>query len=135
MPEIEVELLISVLVESDLDLTKKQFAKVAQESVADGLNKVYHRHGFAHNLGDNGSITIQDVEIADDYLPEKPEKIDPKQKYYLDNAGNICPYCHSGNIEGGSFETDSGVASQKMDCNDCDAEWEDNYDLIGFQKE
>ena len=128
MPKFEIQLLVTVLVESELDIPKSEAAEIANEAIAEGLNTVYHRHGFANDY-DHISMTIEDV----DNIPE-PEEIDPEQQYYKDNGGNKCPYCHSEEIEGGSIEIDSNVATQEVWCHDCDEHWNDFYDFAGFHK-
>ena len=45
-----------------------------------------------------------------------------KVKPYIDHGGVECPFCYSGNIEGGQVEVDAGTAHQPMRCTDCDAE-------------
>ena len=52
-----------------------------------------------------------------------------KVKPYIDHGGVECPFCYSGNIEGGQVEVDAGTAHQPMRCTDCDAEWNDVYEL------
>ena len=50
---------------------------------------------------------------------------------YLDNDACECPFCGSGNIEGGPVEIDLGSAWQKVSCVDCEKEWSDLYTLTG----
>ena len=58
---------------------------------------------------------------------------DDKQKEYIKNLGNKCPSCGSSNISScGCVGTDAGYAWQDMMCNACGAEWQDQYDLVGF---
>lgn len=52
---------------------------------------------------------------------------------YIKNGGNTCLNCGSEHIEGGSFNTDSGVASQSVWCNECDWEWDDIYALTDIK--
>ncbi len=53
-----------------------------------------------------------------------------EQKYLL-NGGGKCPSCESGDIEGGSLETDGNEVHQGVTCLDCGATWEDRYKLDG----
>lgn len=55
------------------------------------------------------------------------------EEEYVAKAGNECPFCGSGEIEGQSVEVDAGSASQKVGCNSCGREWLDVYTLVGFQ--
>ncbi len=50
---------------------------------------------------------------------------------YIKKGGNSCFKCESDDIEGGSFSTESGVATQSISCNNCDHEWTDIYTLTG----
>jgi len=38
-----------------------------------------------------------------------------------------CPKCKSSEIEGGSFNADTGYAYQEMNCLECCHEWRDVY--------
>lgn len=52
---------------------------------------------------------------------------------YIDNGGNCCPHCDSEDVDGRQpFESDIGVAWQKMQCNTCGAIWDDDYNLVGY---
>lgn len=59
----------------------------------------------------------------------------PSQKqvnvYVNVEHGGKCPFCGSEQIAGGSVTIDSGCAGQKVWCNDCGAEWHDEYELVG----
>jgi|SRR5688572_17744762 len=52
---------------------------------------------------------------------------------YLSSGGIHCPFCHSFQIEGDSFECDSGVVLQEIRCLDCHRRWEDVYKLHDIQ--
>ena len=43
---------------------------------------------------------------------------------------NLCPFCKSGDIEGGSIEIDSDYAAQEVSCNECSEEWTEIYKLV-----
>lgn len=51
---------------------------------------------------------------------------------YVAKAGNVCPACGSDDIEGGSIDVEGKIAKQEVSCNNCDAEWSDNYMLCGY---
>lgn len=51
---------------------------------------------------------------------------------YIANGGTKCPVCGSEDIEGDSFDVDAGSAAQRIDCNDCNSYWIDDYRLVGF---
>lgn len=51
---------------------------------------------------------------------------------HVHNGGNQCPYCNSGNIEGGDIHIDFGCAWQDVTCNDCEKKWQDTYTLTGY---
>lgn len=51
---------------------------------------------------------------------------------YAKRLGVHCPVCGSDMIEGDSFNTDSGIASQEVHCTECDACWRDLYTLTGY---
>jgi transposase-like protein len=55
-------------------------------------------------------------------------------KEYTDYGGIICPYCGSQDITGQDVEIDEGVASQEVDCSNCDKTWTDQYDLVGIRE-
>lgn len=48
---------------------------------------------------------------------------------YVENGGVVCPYCGSGNLDGGFVEIDGGGASQTVRCLDCYRSWTDLYTL------
>lgn len=51
---------------------------------------------------------------------------------YVATGGCHCPSCGSTNIDGHSVDIDAGYATQDVSCHDCDAEWTDQYKLIGY---
>ena len=54
---------------------------------------------------------------------------------YASTLGNECPACLSDNIrptEG--IQQDEGICWQSCKCDDCDAEWVDEYSLTGFDR-
>jgi transcription elongation factor Elf1 len=52
-----------------------------------------------------------------------------QREWYLNHSAN-CPFCHSGQIEGGSVEIDAGGAWQEVSCVECGEQWVDIYKLI-----
>ena len=48
---------------------------------------------------------------------------------YLATRGLNCPFCKTGNIEGGSVEINDGGAMQECNCTDCGEDWTDIYML------
>jgi transposase-like protein len=56
------------------------------------------------------------------------------QAAYVAAGGNLCPYCGSTDISGGSFTVDGPTAHQEVSCSECDEEWTDTYTLAGFQR-
>lgn len=53
---------------------------------------------------------------------------------FLELNGDCCPFCKSDEIEGGSFDVSGNIVSQEFSCNNCDAEWYNHYQLIGYSK-
>lgn len=60
-----------------------------------------------------------------------------QKKAYIDGFGNICPYCHSRNIENLSeIELDDdGAPKQNLKCHDCNKLWEEIYTLTDIMEE
>ena len=56
-----------------------------------------------------------------------------QKKDYIKKSGVCCPACGSDEIEGGFVEIDSGHAWQPVGCNECDAEWNDIYNLVDVE--
>jgi hypothetical protein len=48
------------------------------------------------------------------------------------NKPNHCPSCSSDMCEGEGVTIETGIAYQSVGCNDCGAEWVDNYELKGY---
>lgn len=53
-----------------------------------------------------------------------------KKADYIAKGGNKCVSCDSDNIEGGHVNIDSGLATQRVWCNDCYGIWMDEYKLV-----
>ena len=57
---------------------------------------------------------------------------------YIDNGGNLCPYCGSSHITGNEIDFPSdGVISQLIMCGSCQRTWSEYYTLtsIGIEDE
>ena len=52
------------------------------------------------------------------------------KKTHIKEKGLICPFCESSSIQGGFIEIEEGKAIQQMGCADCEAKWQDIYELI-----
>jgi transposase-like protein len=53
-----------------------------------------------------------------------------QRKYYLAHGGVVCPICHGKNFTDVHQQTeDSGYIWQVWRCDDCDAEWTDEFTL------
>jgi len=52
---------------------------------------------------------------------------------YADLHGLHCPVCmNQYTVEGSSIEVNKGGAYQNCSCTNCDAEWTDVYQLVGY---
>ena len=67
-------------------------------------------------------------------MPNKEKKIKIlSQRQYVKRSGNLCPFCHSHNIEGnGSIQSDADYVWQNITCLDCHKTWQDLYKLVGY---
>jgi len=55
------------------------------------------------------------------------------QKKFLAGLGDECPSCGGQYIQGDvEWNADAGVVSRKVNCNDCEAEWVEFYNLAGY---
>ena len=55
------------------------------------------------------------------------------EKEYLQELGQLCPMCKSEDIQAtGVIETDSDYGWQRVECSNCNAEWDDVYKLVGY---
>ena len=52
---------------------------------------------------------------------------------YVENSGMLCPYCGSEDISAGDCGIDGLLVSIDVECHDCEKEWLDMYDLVGYQ--
>lgn len=82
-------------------------------------------------LGFDASEAANHYIIA--YIGQPEDEIesdDCLSKDYVKRGGCTCLICKDDSIEGGSIQTDSGIAWQKVWCNSCGSEWTDNYKLV-----
>ena len=58
------------------------------------------------------------------------------EKEYVDALGLGCPNCYltEGVEANDAVEVDDGIAWQNISCSMCDAEWVDNYHLVGYSE-
>jgi len=56
------------------------------------------------------------------------------EQEYVDRLGLACPVCKETDSVGttGRVVTDDGVAWQQICCAQCDINWTDNYNLVGY---
>jgi transcription elongation factor Elf1 len=62
----------------------------------------------------------------------KPEVKKELSDRYLLNNGELCPVCGSKNIVRGKLSYDLSTASCVVNCDNCDAEWEDVFEVINI---
>jgi mannose-1-phosphate guanylyltransferase len=55
------------------------------------------------------------------------------EEEYIQNGAGECPECGSGDIEGDSVDIVMMQATQQVSCINCDAEWEDVYELSSLR--
>lgn len=52
---------------------------------------------------------------------------------YVASGGAVCPHCGSDNIEGyGGADFDGNYCTKSVKCHDCDSEWNDVFELVGY---
>jgi hypothetical protein len=56
-----------------------------------------------------------------------------KQAYVQSRSGH-CPYCHSQQLEGGSYQGDGQTIAQEVECLDCHKRWRDIYTLTDIEE-
>ena len=54
------------------------------------------------------------------------------KKEYAELGGTYCPYCGSGDIEGG--EMDFEGQCRRVKCNDCNKLWNEIFKLLGYEE-
>ena len=62
-------------------------------------------------------------------MTDKKKKITVKmKKEYLRGGGVVCPFCGAQGIEGVcGVDVESGIATQRVSCNECGEVWQDVY--------
>ncbi len=58
-------------------------------------------------------------------MPDQPTEI-----AYSETNWSTCPNCDSDNIAGGSFDVDSNVVFQQVECRRCGTVWTEEYTAI-----
>ena len=67
-------------------------------------------------------------------MKAKPTKIKMlTQKKYIASGGDFCPLCSSADVESGPVQADGSHAWAKVSCGNCNADWNDVYQLAGFE--
>ncbi len=54
------------------------------------------------------------------------------EEEYVKKQGVACPSCGSYHVEGGSFDYESHIIYQIVDCTDCGSSWTDVFKLSGY---
>ena len=73
-------------------------------------------------------------------MNSKSQKRKPSQKrklsqnQYVKQGGSCCPFCGSIAIDGGNFEVDFGVGYQHIHCVECEKNWTDYYNIVGYKE-
>ena len=52
------------------------------------------------------------------------------KKAHIKGKGLSCPFCGTSSIQGSFIEIETGKTFQRMRCTECEAEWQDVYELI-----
>lgn len=55
---------------------------------------------------------------------------------YAEELGERCPFCDSIDIEGYEWKyinSMGAIASQRVECNNCERQWRDKYELTGYE--
>ena len=67
-------------------------------------------------------------------MPKKQNGKPLDSEAYVFKLGLMCPNCGTNNIEGlDSVAVQEGRATQSVICNICDATWDDQYNLVGYE--
>lgn len=54
-------------------------------------------------------------------------------KEYVAKCGNECPFCGGSEIQSSSPEFDGSSCWREAQCDSCGAEWQDIYELVGYE--
>jgi len=52
---------------------------------------------------------------------------------YIRKGGTVCPICRSDQLEGSCFDADAGTAYQRINCLECNLEFNDCYTLTDIE--
>lgn len=55
-----------------------------------------------------------------------------KEKAYIENSGQVCPFCNSKNITAGPIHADGATAWGSVTCEGCGEFWTDHYKLVSI---
>jgi hypothetical protein len=54
------------------------------------------------------------------------------QAEFVEINGSACPNCGSGDMEGGSWDSDGGSVWQRVECLSCRSAWTEVFELVRF---
>jgi len=55
------------------------------------------------------------------------------EQEYIQELGQVCPICKSSDIRtDGNTDFDADYAWQRVNCKDCNTNWDDVYKLVGY---
>ena len=92
------------------------------------------------NDGDEFGVRKEETSYHPDFVAETFSGVDEDipvlykdQEKYLEEDGGVCPNCGSVKIESrGHLDVDGTMAIGEVVCNDCDATWDDVFQLTHF---
>jgi hypothetical protein len=77
---------------------------------------------------------VDDFELEECAIPSDREPIPLSDKEYLAHGGAICPKCYGRSIDApDAIQQDGSTAFQRITCNDCEYEWDDMWELRGYE--
>ena len=102
----------------------------------DGDNELYDAMTKAKEEANRSNSKVMVFGTIEERLwpvePDEPEWMDDQT--FVRNGGIKCPRCTSHDLEGGTLESDLAIAWEHVQCEDCGAEWVENYELVGYEK-
>ena len=54
---------------------------------------------------------------------------------YIENGGVYCLYCGSSNLNAHNCESEEGIITQYIECDDCNRDWTDVCRLVGVRED
>ena len=108
----------------------KQTPMLAEEELVKHL-KINYRPDKGESLDICDANDMIDLDAA---MGCVDSPIVQKKHEYVVHGGVKCLFCGSDDIEGSSFETDTGLARQRVACHVCWARWKDVYGLIDVEE-